>query len=219
MEKIIATTETMTSSQPTRITDRFLVKARKAGADFPKDMVQTVLDNELNSLIDEMFEAFRRRVEAKLTLAQRGSISVTITEQHDPRSFFQTRPGLYISGDFRSRIVSKAKSTGVGVEFKLDHALLTLTKNMTDAEIETALPPSHLFDESAVCAIIAKMISEQPDGKEGKLLNNRYTSLFYTSCVVGVFWSAVYCEWSVHAWMRGECRWGGNQVFSPATAT
>ena len=65
-------------------------------------------------------------------------------------------------------------------------------------------------------AFNAGLIAKQPNGEEGALVNNGFANLFYTdSCVVGVFWDAVYRKWSVDAWQRDDNRWNArNQVVS-----
>ena len=64
----IATIEPMTSAQAGRITDRFQAKCRKDGTIFPKDTVQAVSDEEMESLVDDMFTALRVRVERRLKM-------------------------------------------------------------------------------------------------------------------------------------------------------
>lgn len=70
MDKI-ATVESMTSGQAVRISERFQVKCRKDGVNLHKDTVQSVLDDEMDMLIDEMFGALRTRVERRIKLIVR----------------------------------------------------------------------------------------------------------------------------------------------------
>ena len=58
-------TATITKEQIGRAADRFSVKCFKNAATFPKDIVQDVLENEGDALAQEMFEAFRKRVERR----------------------------------------------------------------------------------------------------------------------------------------------------------
>ena len=182
----------------------------------PKSLLKA-LEGRGQFLADKLGPALEQIFSSLFVLGTPGTIVVTLTKSHDPKAFYQTRDGLYVWDDFRYRIVANATPMPEGASFKLDHALLT--KNMLDREIEAALPANHLFDESTLCAIIAAMISEQPNGKEGKLLNNGYANLFYTSStVVHVHWGADYREWYVHTWERGDRGWrAGRRVFSPAT--
>lgn len=191
----------------------------KVAAKFEPKPLLKALDGRGQFLADRLGEALENILSGMFVLGMPGTATIALSGYHDPDSFFRTGPGLYVWDDFRSRIVAQAKPTVAGTAFELNNALLT--KNMSDEEIEKALPKGHLFDESALCAIIASMISEQPNGKEGKLLNNGYANLFYTSsCVVGVDWHADYRKWSVFTWERDGNGWGaGVQVFSPATAT
>lgn len=189
----------------------------KVAAKFEPKPLLKALDGRGQFLADRLAEALENILSGMFVLGTPGTVSVTLSKSHDPNVFFQTRSGLYVWDDFRSRIVTQARPIAVGMAFELNNALLT--KDMSDEEIESALPKNHLFDESALCAIIASMISEQPDGKEGKLLNNGYANLFYaSSCVVIVRWHADYRKWRVNAWKRDDNEWdAGRQVFSPAT--
>lgn len=135
----------------------------------------------------------------------------------NPQEFFKTREGLYVWSDFKERISDKAEVLKEGVEFTLNS--YKTTKDATDEEIESDLPEKHIFSESEVCVIIADLISKQPKGEEGILLNTPYYSnLFYTpSFVVHVRWSSGGGEWIVSTWTRSDDRWfSGKRVFSPA---
>lgn len=142
-------------------------------------------------------------------------MSITLKEKHSPKKFFKTGDGLYVWSSFDTNILKKAKETKAGAKFKL--ASHDLIERSTDEQIEHALPPRHIFSETDVCAVIADLISQQPKGKKGALINNGYANLFYTpSHVVGVHW----CDggWGVVVWGRDGVGWsGGGRVFSPAT--
>ncbi len=144
-------------------------------------------------------------------------VAITLAKQHNPDTFFKTRSGLYVWDDFRSRVVAKASPIDAGAKFRIERR--DLIRDAKDSEVEGVLT-NHLFEESAVCAVIAELISKQPNGKAGTLLNNGYANLFYTSsCVVCVGWRVYYRGWGVRAWRRGDRRWNaGSHVFSPATA-
>jgi len=151
-----------------------------------------------------------------LVLAPKGVMTITLDERHNPDAFYQTRSGLCVLGDFLSRIVARAKSSEVGMTFKVEG--FDLQQDLTGTEINAALPKGHLFDETQVCAVIGGLIAKQPNGeKRGALINNGYANLFYTpSCVVVVHRLASYGEWHVVTFGR-NCWWGaGRRVFSPA---
>lgn len=141
------------------------------------------------------------------------AIEFKTSEAHDPKKFYQDRKGLYVGYGFSERIVEKAEPVQSGTEYKVSS--LELVKNAPDEKIEADLGEGHLFEDSAVCALIAEMISKQPTGEEGALLTNGDFNLFYTaSCVVGVYWGGG--GWSVRDWGRGVSAWNaGFRVFSP----
>jgi len=170
-----------------------------------------VLAGRLESAIEDV-------VKSMMALIRRPQLSITISDSDhcSPNTFFKTRKGLYVWDDFRARVVKLAKPVDTGTTFKVNVDELGAT--LTDGEIGNGLPKNHLWDEGALCAVIAEMISKQPEGKEGDLLNNGYANLFYTcSCVVGVGWDSDDREWGVDAWGRDDRRWGaGLRVLSPA---
>lgn len=178
---------------------KVVLKALEGHGEIFAGHIETALEQALNSM---------------LILAPKGVAMVTLNEPHDPDAFYQTRSGLYVYDDFRTRVVAKARPSG-NADYKVEKA--ELMRGLTDEEIEGALPKNHLFDETRLCAIIAGLITKQPNGEEGVLLNNSYANLFYTSsCVVLVDWLSDYREWRVYTWRRGGRRWlAGYQVFSP----
>ena len=128
-------------------------------------------------------------------------------------TFFSTRRGLRVSDDFRRLVLAKARPSEA-----VEMAHFNLLRDMTDAEIEKKLGENRIWEESALCATLKKYIRAQWNGKSGKLLNNGYANLFYTSfCVVSVGWRAGSREGYVHTWQRGGVEWGaGRRAFSPA---
>jgi hypothetical protein len=149
-------------------------------------------------------------------LRPRGSVSLTLSRPHDPAAFYQTRDGLYVFDNYTSRIVAKATPVAAGTTYNVNIA--ELGEPATDQKIEDSLPQNHLFDESAVCAIIAEMIGKQQKGEPGDLEHTGRANLLYTaSLVVYVRWSGAYRGWVVRTWDRGDDRWrAGPRVFSPA---
>lgn len=219
MEKTVATTDKMTDRQPSRIADRLVPYFRKEGADLPRGAVQTVLDKEMGALLKEMFEVFRRRVDIKLALAPRGTFTVSLSERHDPNSYyrdrhgFSGRPGLSVWSNFYECIVTKAKPTEIGTTFAVTS--FDTMEFLNDEEIEEGLPDGYLFDETQVCAIIAGLITSQSD----RLITNPHDNRFYTSSgVVRVDWACTSDLWHVGAWERSHRRHviGSSRVFCPA---
>lgn len=143
-------------------------------------------------------------------------VAVEISEKHDPKTYFQNRDGLFVWDSFRDRIVAKAKSVKKGTKYAVDS--FEIEKYSTDEQIEAVLPRQHIFKENEVCAIIAELISKQPEGEKEELLNNGNFNLFYTpTFVVGVSWDSRDRRWDVSTWYRGDSGWSGDyRVFSPA---
>ena len=203
MEKTVATTNKMTDGQPARIADRLVPYFRKEGANLPKGAVQTVLNKEMEALLKEMFEAFRGRVDTKLALAPRGTFTVSLSQKHNPDSYYRDRPGLCerpglsIWRNFCERIATKAKSTETGTTFAVTS--FDTMRSLNDEEIEGGLSDNHFFDETQVCAIIAELITS----RSTRLVTNPHDNRFYTgSCVVGVSWACTSDLWHVGAWER-----------------
>jgi hypothetical protein len=140
-------------------------------------------------------------------------IAVT-TKAHDPKKFFVDRKGLYVWSSFVDNIVAKAKTKEVA-----DLALTSynLEESALDEKIEATFTKGHLFSETDVCAVIASLIEQQPNGEEGVLLTNGYANIFYTkSHVVRVRWFG--SDWDVYGWCRFGEWLAGCRVFSPATS-
>jgi len=134
----------------------------------------------------------------------------------DLEAFFHTHSGLWVSNEFRERIVAKASGAGTVRET----SLYVLPRNMFDKEIEAELLADHIWSETDACATSAHLISLQPGGKRGTLLGDGRVNLFHTrSGVVNVRWSTDDDrEWLVSVWGRGDRRWpAGSQVLSPIT--
>lgn len=142
------------------------------------------------------------------------SVQLDAVAAHNPQEFFKTRKDLWVSDEFKSRVLSKAKP----VE-NLDPVTLSsheLTKNTYDRDITPGLGENYIFDESEVCARIEQLVSKQPNGEAGDLLNNGYANLFYVAgYVVDVRWYGDGREWSVRAWELDDDYWSaGSRVFS-----
>lgn len=142
-------------------------------------------------------------------------VHIETTGELIPSDFFKSKDGLYVDSDFTSRILSKT-SIVPARDYSVQPWKLLSPAN--DATIESALPEQHTFDESAVSAIIADLISKQPEGAEGALANDGSWNLFYTpEFVVYVFWYSYSRHWRVGAWDRYDDAWdGGYRVFTPA---
>jgi hypothetical protein len=52
--------------------------------------------------------------ESKTVLRPPTSVSLALSARHDPDAYYHTRSGPYVWGDFRRRVVSKAKPVPAG---------------------------------------------------------------------------------------------------------
>ncbi len=174
----------------------------------PKAVLKGIKD-KTEILAARLEVALEEVLKSMLALIRRPQHSVTIFERCDPDTYYWTRPGLYVRKGFRTCVVAKAKPVEAGTNFQVNED--ELSEALTDEQIENGLPKSHLFDESAVTAIIAEMIgSGQLDKKCQYLL---YTS----SCVVNVDWFSVRSSWDVGPCSRSGYGWrAGYRVLSLA---
>jgi hypothetical protein len=147
-------------------------------------------------------------------LVAKGTVTVALTNPHDPDAFYKTRTGLYVYRDFRDRIVRQAKPTQSASPVTLRS--FVLDRDASDKDIEAELGQNHQFSESEVCWVVAEMIGKQEGGTAGDLDNTGKANLLYTpSWVVRVRWLADDCEWFVLTWRRGGLDWdAGNSAFS-----
>lgn len=156
------------------------------------------------------------KTKEKVLESVKTNIALKVSKDFDPKEYFKDRAGLSVWSSFEERILSKASAIKKGASFNIESFKLLAYAN--DKKIEADLPKKHIFSESDVCAIIAKLIDKQPEGKKG-VLDTDYWNLFYTpSFVVHVGWCG--SDWGVYAWYRLECGWvAGTRVFSPATVS
>ncbi|MBI5139752.1 hypothetical protein HZA26_04050 [Candidatus Nomurabacteria bacterium] len=129
-----------------------------------------------------------------------------------PDPFFKTRKGLYVSEGFLRLVVTPTTPR------RLQHFDLEI--GMNDAEIEQRLGENHLFESEELKFHLERLISAQPNGEKGELLNDGFANIFYTSsCVVRVHWLRDRRRWFVNTWQRVGLEWlAGSRAFSPATA-
>lgn len=130
-------------------------------------------------------------------------------ESFDADAFFMTRPGLWVSDDFKRLVLPKAK---IAVPVVTSIQSFDLEENANDGKIKEEMPGNH---EVALWHI-AKFIEAQEGGKSGPLLNNGYWNIFYfAGLVVYVRWRAGDRWWYVSAWPLGGLGWfAGLRAFS-----
>ena len=138
----------------------------------------------------------------------------------DSHKFFQNREGLWRSDAFARQILSVAKKTK-RIQLPKHVSGFILHKNMSDTEIRKELDDNHVFSATEGCAVIAGMISRQPNGENGDLVNDGKANIFYVRgkddkvFTVDVGWYVVNREWCVGARHFGDVRWSaGDRGFS-----
>lgn len=144
------------------------------------------------------------------------NVQIDAVVSYDP-SGFKTRPGLWVSDDFHSCVSSEAKPVENLSAITLSSFDLSKAACDKDIKSDSNMPPSHVFgNESEFVAHLDQMISRQPNGEDGDLLNDGFWNIFYVAgCVGGVYWSVESQEWSFQAWSLDGKGWGdGVRVFA-----
>ncbi len=134
--------------------------------------------------------------------------------------YFITRPGLWVSTDFKLRITSAYPEALVprglhGVES------FDLTNGSSDQDILTKMGgEENVLKHAFTPDQLSDLINLQENGESGQLQNNGCANLFYVVgangvlFVVSVLWYADGRGWSVSAWELGGVRWpAGLRVF------
>lgn len=153
---------------------------------------------------------------ARQILKPRGALSLTTEAPHDPAEYYRCRSGLWVWDGFRIEVVVNATKTPAGSKF--DISTFELVHPATSFKLEKALPGSHFFDETAICAVVAAMIEKQPNGEAGNLEATGYANLFYTrtSCVE-LLYDPVHRVWRVLSSHRDNIKWDvGRRVLAAA---
>lgn len=158
---------------------------------------------------------FGQEVVAKAFLTPVSSITYDAVSPHDPKTFWKTRKGLYVWGEFAKRILPYAKKVKDLPE--TTGTFYDLAQSAYDRVITANLPEGYAFDDSELCTRLAFMLEKQANGEKGDLLTDGRISLFYTTSgfVVGVRWYADDREWNVRAWHLDDAQWlADDRVFS-----
>ncbi|MFA4819052.1 MAG: hypothetical protein WC621_04380 [Patescibacteria group bacterium] len=118
MKNIIAPIETITKGQAGRAADRFMEFCYKNAASLPKDTVQQVLEEEGDQLSQEMFEALRKRVEARSSMIVR---HVKVNRKQSPVQVIDATGRVkYINDDTLASMPSEGAEEVDMYFFKLD---------------------------------------------------------------------------------------------------
>lgn len=149
-----------------------------------------------------------------LSLVQEG-IQIA-TEVFSKSSFFSDGPKTYFLDNFRSWILSEIPDTIPAFQGTLSKYMLT--KKMYDKEIRDELGNPTVFTVSELAAIMKDLITKQSKGKEGVLLTNNCSNIFYVRlsdgrvvavCVlrrsVDLGWRYLACDLDVGQWGGSGC--------------
>lgn len=173
---------------------------------------------EIEALFSDEAHTASRWASAKLALA--GTVTGKPEEGLDLLDFFRTKEGIYVWDSFTDRVLKYVTGTVEKIApvaadyFDLQEALLNW-------RIRSELPQGHVFGLVEGLTFIAWLIFRQWGGKDGVLLSNGCTNLFYLDVnsevlVVYVYWGAGHGRWGVGVWALGESGlWSaGHRVFS-----
>lgn len=132
------------------------------------------------------------------------------TDSFSKDSFFKKGPVKLCFGTNFNKLILKAIPETVLV-FEGFLRKTQLTKNMFDSEILAELNNSQPFTVSEFAAIICELLSRQPKGEDGQLLNKNCANIFYVKLedgrvvAVDVYWAVCYDrKWSLDAFGLGD---------------
>lgn len=140
---------------------------------------------------------------------RRGQALLTLAARHDPHEFYLSRQTkLQVEwGYFSNDVLPKAKPVEAGTTFNVD--VHELVEFLDDQGIEQELGSvlkGHLFDETAVCAVIAEMFGRQSRGEEGDLGTELPNLLYTAPCIVRLNWLPQ-SRWRLITWGRSRIAW------------
>lgn len=144
----------------------------------------------------------------KSVLRPMGTATIPASETlFEPNAALVTRKGLYVWGGFIDRVRKHAAPVQSMGALALPYSDLVEAAN--DREIGSSLGKGYEFSATKLCYVIDRLVSAQPNGEDGVLLNNGYANLFYdeNGPVANLYWSAGSGEWGLHDWDRGVARW------------
>jgi hypothetical protein len=155
-----------------------------------------------------------------------GIIDIAPVNETNRDKFFTTGHNgtakMWLSDNFKSIFLPLVSKTINYAGGKLEK--LKLTKNRNDFQIRDERGDIIIQTADAIAGQIISMISKQPNGEAGELLNNGYANLLYyldgegRLCYVRVWWRAGDREWSCDAFVALSNEWReGLLAFSPAT--
>ncbi len=185
-----ATTQsnTITNGQIGQICDRLTTKLRESG--FPTEPVQSVLSEPGCAFIDEMFAAFRKRVEAVSNLIVR---KVTVNVNRTPQEALDATQRK----QYTDRKVVDCMPKGLGGEVEIVFFKLDLSERdgyISDDDLEKeyelrGLKPAAPFSVAALNEADPAFADEKPHGTHWKDENGKwcYAAFFRWSGERGVY--------------------------------
>ncbi|MBU1046531.1 hypothetical protein KKH36_02000 [Patescibacteria group bacterium] len=140
-----------------------------------------------------------------------------------PNKAFQNRKGLWVSSDFKERILLVAEP--IEKNKTISTSFIDLKKPMADTEVRANPPKNHVFRADEFCLYLIDKIRQQPYREEGEFLINGKANIHFVYgkndrvFLVAVDWRVLdLCipEWHVNTYPLIGFRWNlGSRVFYP----
>jgi len=143
-------------------------------------------------------------------LALRKTIIITLKGSFEPDWFFNSRSGLLVQEWFQYQIAKNARRVEPGTKFKL--SIFDVVGDTYYDPIAREFGDNLFFDETAACAVVAKMIGRQENGEAGYLDNTNKENILYLTNdrVVYVLWAErcwhVYASGHQNVWLHPGVR-------------
>lgn len=199
----IVAVETITTEQLGRASDRFIARCRKHVISFPKDTSQQVLEDEGDALAQEMFEAFRKRVERRSKIIVR---HVTVNRDQTPEQLIAaTGRKQYVN----AKVLKTLPRQGSGTE-EFDMYFVPGDRYLTIDEQEKLLADYGLvpdyYGQVHVNIDDPSFADEHPNGeqwdnKDGKA---SFVSFDWSGGGRGVYGRRNGFGWSAYWWFAGR---------------
>lgn len=151
----------------------------------------------------------------------RGAVKVTLPFDLEPVEYYKEDPGLAVFDGFGQggHLINQAKPLKAGTTFQLNiHDIdSSPEEDVSGLFIESLLGESCRFDPATICGVYAAMMSEQPTGGVGNLLNDGRVNIAFTTMSVACVYRDIQASlYKAYTWQRDGSWPHGFRVFSPA---